>query len=130
MADGFLLELEAPLSCTEDPEKVLKAVSNIFPGLNLEKTEDSVKGKTDELRALDRVRMQLRSRRIRLSARALMEKGLTASSLVFYLDRQAAYAGRVAIWDPSDRYSISPIIVKISGSKTEEILEWLTGTGP
>lgn len=116
----------APIACSESPEKVLAAVGSIFPGMRLEVATDVVRGEADSLSVLEMVRLQIRSRRIRVSARAMLMRGVSDGFLKFYVNKQAAYVGRLSFWDPAEEHSPSPIMVKVTVEDPLEVVEWLT----
>ena len=84
--------METPLRPTESPEKVRRAVLNLFPKTRLEEGE-SLKGRVD---SLDRFAELLRKQRIRDSSREVLLGSIRGRRLVFHLNKQAAFAGRVS----------------------------------
>ncbi|MFQ6013119.1 MAG: RNA-binding domain-containing protein [Thermoplasmata archaeon] len=85
---------ETPCHATESADKVRRAVLNIFPEAQLEGgNEEGIAGHGG---TLNRFAELLRRQRIRDSAREVLEGGIQGNRLVFYLNKQAAYAGRVS----------------------------------
>jgi predicted RNA binding protein with dsRBD fold (UPF0201 family) len=126
MAGRVAVEVVAPVACTESVEKVSQAVSRIFPGLTLRRVEDDLIGESPSLDILERLRMQVRARRIRASARTILMKGVVGDSLIFYIDKQAAYMGRVSFWDPMERHMPRPLMVRVRTDRPLDVVEWLT----
>ncbi len=126
MAGNIDVEIVAPIACTESEEKVIRSVSNIFPGVDLRRDGEAIAGFASTLSVLERLRMQVRARRIRASARAVILKGVKSGSLTFYIDKQAAYMGRVSFWDPSEKHMPSPIMVRVRTENPMDVVEWLT----
>lgn len=87
------IHLRAPLRPTEDPEKIVRALTSLFPGATTEVHQDAVTGVAPHL---DRIRELVRSQRIPDTARGAMLAGLApdGSSARFALGKQAAAAGR------------------------------------
>ncbi len=54
-----------------------------------------------------------------------MEKNLTNNSTWFYLNKQAAYADKIAICEESDESPLGPIKIVLSSNNIERIIEWL-----
>ncbi|MFQ5986875.1 MAG: RNA-binding domain-containing protein [Thermoplasmata archaeon] len=84
--------VETPRRATETAEKVRTAVLNIFPEAQL----TVGKGITGKAGSLDRLAELLQRQHIRASARELLKGSIQENRLVFYLNKQAAYAGRVS----------------------------------
>ncbi len=84
--------VETPLRPTESPEKVRRAVLNLFPKARLEEGE-GIRGPAG---SLDRFAELLRRQRIRDSSREVLLGSIRGRRLVFHLNKQAAFAGRVS----------------------------------
>ncbi|MFQ5552108.1 MAG: RNA-binding domain-containing protein [Thermoplasmata archaeon] len=84
--------VETPCRATETTGKVQQAVLNIFPGAQLTVGERI----TGRAGSLDRLAELLQRQHIRDSARELLTGSIQGNRLVFYLNKQAAYAGRVS----------------------------------
>ena len=84
--------METPLRPTESPEKVRRAVLNLFPKARLEEGE-SIRGPAG---SLDRFAELLRRQRILDSSREVLLGSIRGRRLVFHLNKQAAFAGRVS----------------------------------
>ncbi len=84
--------VETPRRATESAEKVRRAVLNLFPEARLEEGESL----TGPAGSLDRFAELLQKQRIRDSAREVLLGALRGRHLVFHLNKQAAFAGRVS----------------------------------
>ncbi len=84
--------VETSLRPTESPEKVRRAVLNLFPKAHLEEGE-SIGGPAG---SLDRFAELLRRQRILDSSREVLLGSIRGRRLVFHLNKQAAFAGRVS----------------------------------
>ena len=115
---------------TEDPEKVIRAVKNIFPRLNVrlvsEIGEERLEAEGEGKESLERFRKILSSRRIRSAAKSTMLQGRAKRGLTFYLHKQAAFAGQVSFCESHLESPLGPIRVTLSGTNPDEIVEWLT----
>ena len=115
---------------TENPEKVVKAVKNIFPRLTVKLVsqdgENRVEAAGEGMESLERLKRILSSRRIRAAARAVMLQGMSVRGITFYLHKQAAFAGQVSFCESSRESPLGPIRVTLSGSNPQEVVEWLT----
>ena len=122
--------VETPLNPTEDPEKVSKAVTNLFPHASLatvriddrhSKMETTMTG----LDALENLKTILRKEAIRGAARRLLLSGVTGSLVVVHLNKQAAFAGRASFCERYDESPLGPITLTIRSENPEQIVDWL-----
>ncbi len=86
------VRVETPCRPTESLEKVTRAVRNLFPDLRMESAADRVVGVTDRL---DRFREQIRTQRIRDTARGQLLAGRRGDRTIVSLSKQAAFVGIV-----------------------------------
>lgn len=84
--------METPIRPTESARRVRTAVLNLFPEARLEE-EESLQGPAG---SLDRFAELLVRQRIRDSSREVLLGSVRGRRLVFRLNKQAAFAGRVS----------------------------------
>jgi len=124
------VRVEAEVYPTEDPDKVFKAVKSIFPRLELQlrwlDNSAVVEGSGEGLEVLEDLKRMLRERRIRSAARSILKSSISGDLLVFYLNKQAAYVGKVSFTEPFLESPLPPIKVEIKSDKPEEVISWLT----
>jgi len=116
--------MTARVNPTEDLDKVIKAISNIFKFDELEigKGYVIVTGKKDSLQDL---RESLKIRKIRDTAQKMFLKGIEGDRIVFSLSKQAAL---VSIPNFVDRQmsALGEIKVTIETDNVEGFIEWMT----
>ncbi|MCD6235900.1 MAG: hypothetical protein J7J94_02755 [Thaumarchaeota archaeon] len=126
----LVVRVEAEVYPTESPEKVVEAVEKIFPKINsqIRWLDDSavVEGSSTSLESLETLKRLLKERRIRAAARRILKESVTGDELTFYLNKEAAYAGKVSFAEPFIESPLPPIKVTIKSSELEEVIEWLT----
>lgn len=125
----FLLRVEAEARATEDPDKVARAVRNIFD-VDLKVVELSegyklVVGESNSIESLRKLHALLRQQRALDAARAYMLRNRRGSSLELKLHKQAAYAGHVSLLTYDEESPLGPIKVLIVSDKLDEIVDWL-----
>jgi hypothetical protein len=120
--------LEAELSPSEDPEKVMSAMVGIIgPGpFTVSKRGGGIRIDADSPGTLDRVHDQLRDRRVRGAARRRLLAGRHGSESTVMVNRQAASAGVVAICDSEDESPLGPIYLTVRSDDFDRLLAWLT----
>jgi predicted RNA binding protein with dsRBD fold (UPF0201 family) len=114
------LKVLARVSETEDPERVRKAVRNLFPNINLE-------GETAKLDICDlkELRMKIRAKRIGSTVVGQLVKNKSGETTKLMLHRQAAFVGKVTLVG-KDRDSPGGAIILELGWD-EDFISWLTG---
>ncbi len=105
-------------SLTEDSEKVLKALINIFPEANVEELEKGFIARTS---SIDRFKEILRRSRILDAARSILIGGRRGNSTAFSLNKQAAYMGKVSFVD--DDVPLGPIEVVIEDDRLDALID-------
>jgi len=127
--DDVDIHVEAEINPTEDSEKVKKAVENIFGNLQLEVKSQRLGSlliaKAKGIDGLTKLYNLLRRERIRDAARGVLFDGLDKKSIVFYLNKQVAYAGHVSFSKPVAESPLGPIKVQIRCDNPRELIEWL-----
>ncbi|MHA1266744.1 MAG: RNA-binding domain-containing protein [Candidatus Helarchaeota archaeon] len=125
--------IKTQLHPTEDRLKVGKCLFNITGRAEMEE-EMTEEGnffviRTPEFQILEEIREKLRRQRILDSARKVFMQSIKEDSLTFYLNKQAAYTGRIHfVKDPGKEDVLGPIIIMINADskKLQEIVDWLT----
>jgi len=98
----------SPIHPTEDPEKVLGSILNIFPSAENVVSSDSI---TFTCPDLDRFKELLMDQQIRDTAVMVIGKGLNGDSSDFFLNKQAALVERINFTD--ERSTLGDIEVKV-----------------
>ncbi|MEM4251075.1 MAG: RNA-binding domain-containing protein [Candidatus Bathyarchaeia archaeon] len=122
--------VRARVNNTEDECKVERAIKNVFPEIKLSIVEDTgggrvMRGESRGFHGLSTFRELLRRDRIRAAARSLMLSATTEGSLVFNLNKQAAFAGRVSFASESES-PLGPITVELECPDPVNAIGWLT----
>ncbi|HDS59171.1 MAG TPA: coaE operon protein [Thermoplasmatales archaeon] len=115
------VSISAPVSATEDPERVKSAICNLFP-------EAAVQAHPDRLEAsahsLDMFRELLKKQQIRDTARQVLRHARRDHHLAFALNKQAAYAGAVNFAVVG--HPLGVIQVTVEAEDPEALIDWLT----
>lgn len=128
--DDVDIKVEAYIYPTEDIEKVKSAISNIFADLNcrIEDLNNEVKivrGSAHDIGALKRFRDLIKQEKIRNATRAIILGSLSNESVIFYLNKQVAYANHVSFSMPEAESPLDPIKVRIKSKKLISLIDWL-----
>ncbi len=118
----FEVKVKTPVNPTEDVNKVIGAVSNMFNYDQLEIGEDYISATGGE-ESLLKLKEALEKRKIRNTARKIMIKEARDGVIFFNLNKQAAQVGVVNFSD-----NISPlgdIKLKIETDDVDGFIDWL-----
>ena len=111
----MIVKIRTRIKPTEDREKVIRAVKNIFRDAEIEIDEDNIV--TGETRSLKKLKELIRKQAILDAARMILEKGISGNSTRFVLNKQAAYCRVVNF----DRDVHGGIDVKVIAEEGEDI---------
>jgi uncharacterized protein len=121
------LSLEAAVSPSEDPAKVLEAMKNIVGEAKCDIATDTHSAglRTKDSRAVVHVRDQLRDRHVRSAARRQMLLKRSERSTSLMLNRQAAAAGVVALCGSPEESPLGPIYLTVESDDIDGVIDWL-----
>ncbi len=109
---------------TEDLNKVIKAVSNIFKYDELEVGEDYIRV-TGGKESLQELKESLKNRKIRDTAQRIFLKGAEDDIITFSLSKQAALVS-VPNFVDREMSALGEIDVKIETDDVTALIEWMT----
>lgn len=122
-------EIQVEVNPTEDEARVRRVVENIFSGLQFEqkplKRGSLLTARTTGRDGLTKLYNLLRRERIRAATRSVLFKGLNGRSIVFYLNKQAAFAGHVSFSQPTGESPLGPIRIEIKSDDPVQLIDWL-----
>lgn len=119
----FEVKAKTPINPTEDVNKVIEAISNMFDYDQLEIGDDYISA-TGEEESLLKFKEALEKRKIRNTARKVMFKGARDKVIFFNLNKQAAQAG-VVNFSEDNISPLGDIKVKIETHDVEGFIDWL-----
>jgi predicted RNA binding protein with dsRBD fold (UPF0201 family) len=130
----MIVRVRASLNPTESSEKVLKSILNLFDFKEAE-CERTSSGEKEyiicvarSISPLYKLRNLLRQQRILDAARSYIERGMEDTRTVFYLNKQAAFMGKVSFCTYETGESpLGAIVVSIEFENCgpEQVLDWL-----
>ena len=120
------IEMICPVNLSEDPDKVMQAISNIFPYSSIKNEIFSIKAQSIELRSLEKIYESIVSTQSQKSYTRNLENNLEGNSTWFFLNKQAAFVGIVAICDESEESPLGPIKVTLTSSNIDAIIDWIS----
>lgn len=121
--------IEIPIYPTEDQSKVEKAFRNIFGSLEY-KMEKRVGinyliHETDDLSVLDYLYSKIRDLKyLDTVRRQLKQNKETENNTILYLNKQAAYVGRVSLIELEDDPPLGAISIIFISEDLDELIDW------
>jgi len=119
------IEILASINPSEDPRKVESAIVNIFPNCEIKLEKFSIKGISNDLHLLEKINETIHSMQSQRSYRRAMKKNLDNNSTWFYLNKQAAFVGKIALCEESEESPLGPIKVALTSPTIDRVIDWL-----
>jgi predicted RNA binding protein with dsRBD fold (UPF0201 family) len=126
---------EAAVEPTEDEKKVERALMRVFPSGRTERRTDEgitvgliVHG--TGLEFLSNLRNLIRQERIRSTARAIFLRNSRDRVLNIYLNKQAAFMGRVSFCAPVGESPHGPISIAVESDDMQGVIDYLAANPP
>jgi len=120
------IEMICPVNLSEDPDKVMQAISNIFPYSSIKNEIFLIKAQSNELRSLEKIYESIISTQSQKSYTRNLENNLEGNITWFFLNKQAAFVDRVAICDEAEESPLGPIKVILNSSNIDGIIDWIS----
>ena len=113
-----LITIKAPCFPTEDPEKVRKAILNLFPDSLVEDEGGAIVAKTG---SLGRFKELVRSHRILDATRRMLLRGRQGNGTSFMINKQVAFVGKVSYVE--ERLPLGSIEVCIEDDDLDRLID-------
>jgi hypothetical protein len=120
------IEMVCPVNLSEDPDKVIQAISNIFPHSDIKNENFSIKAQSNELRSLEKIYESITSTQSQKSYTRNLENNLEGNSTWFFLNKQAAFVDQVVICEEAEESPLGPIKVILNSSNIDGIIDWIS----
>jgi hypothetical protein len=120
------LKVEAPVHPSEDPQKVIDAVTRIIDRCSPEFRYGSrIVGTASGTEPLSVLYEQVRSRSAMGVLRRMLLDNRTGNSSWFLLNKQAAAAGIAAVTENEQESPLGPIRVTVTCEELDSLVDWL-----
>jgi predicted RNA binding protein with dsRBD fold (UPF0201 family) len=120
------IEMVCSVNLSEDPDKVIQAISNIFPHSDIKNENFSIKAQSNELRSLEKIYESITSTQSQKSYTRNLENNLDGNSTWFFLNKQAAFVDQVVICEEAEESPLGPIKVVLNSSNIDGIIDWIS----
>jgi len=124
------IAIEAMVNPTEDEEKVVRALHNIFPEVSVQRIPTDnrrvrLRLNGNGLSVLATLRNLIKQDRIRTAARAIILRRTEDTRIQFCLNKQAAFAGHASFCEPMGESPQGPITVEIVADNPSSVVDYL-----
>lgn len=119
------IEIFSLINPSENPKKIETAILNIFPDAKLKTDNISVVSNSKDLHLLEKIYNVIHSNQSQKIYQRQLEKNLENDSTWFYLNKQAAFVGTIALCEEAEESPLGPIKVILTSSNIDRIIDWL-----
>ena len=119
------IEILSSINSSEDSKKIETAILNIFPDAKIKTDNFSIISNSKDLHLLEKIYDVIHSNQSQRIYQRQLEKNLENDSTWFYLNKQAAFVGTVALCEEAEESPLGPIKVVLTSSNIDRIIDWL-----
>ncbi len=119
------IEILSSINSSEDPKKIETAILNIFPDAKIKTDNFSIISNSKDLHLLEKIYDIIHSNQSQKIYQRQLEKNLENDSTWFYLNKQAAFVGTIALCEEAEESPLGPIKVVLTSSNIDRIIDWL-----
>jgi predicted RNA binding protein with dsRBD fold (UPF0201 family) len=121
--------VEVEINPTEEEGKVREAINNFLDNASIT-IKPSLKSRiliaeANGQDALVKLRNLLRNDRIRDAARRFLFKSIRGKNIVFFLNKQVAFAGHISFSEKTSESPLGPIAITIKSDDPQQLIDWL-----
>lgn len=120
------IEILSLINPTEDPKKIETAILNVFPNAKLKIDNISIVSNSKDLHLLEKIYNVIHSNQSQKIYQRQLEKNLENDSTWFYINKQAAFVGTVALCEEAEESPLGPIKVILTSPNIDRIIAWLS----
>lgn len=120
------IEILSLINPTEDPKKIETAILNVFPNAKLKIDNISIVSNSKDLHLLEKIYNVIHSNQSQKIYQRQLEKNLENDSTWFYINKQAAFVGTVALCEETEESPLGPIKVILTSPNIDRIIDWLS----
>ena len=119
------IEILSSINSSEDSKKIETAILNIFPDAKIKTDNFSITSNSKDLHLLEKIYDVIHSNQSQRIYQRQLEKNLENDSTWFYLNKQAAFVGIIALCEEAEESPLGPIKVVLTSSNIDRIIDWL-----
>jgi predicted RNA binding protein with dsRBD fold (UPF0201 family) len=126
----MLVEAVVEVRHTEDKNKVLKALNNVFTPVTIQERPSEtgvvIVARCEGPSCLERLRSAIWRQGIQDAARSVISRGIVSEdTVVFSINKQAAYVGVVSFVTEAGESPLGPITFTVKTSNVRQFVDWM-----
>ena len=119
------IEMSSQVNFSENPIKVEKSITNIFPYSIIKSENFEIIAKSKELRSCEKIYETIRTNHSQKLYNQRLEANLKNDTTWFFLNKQAAFVEKIVICDELEESPLAPILVTLTSSNIDGIIDWI-----
>ena len=119
------IEIQSLINPSEDPKKIETAILNIFPDVKIKTEEFFMISYTKDLHLLEKILNEIHSKHLQKIYQRQLDNNLKNDSTWFYINKQAAFVGKIVLCEEGEESPLGPIKVKLISSNINLIIDWI-----
>ena len=119
------IEMSCTVNPSEDPNKIKKAITNIFPYSIIKNENSSIIAQSKELRSFEKIYETIHVNQSQKIYTRNLENNLEHDTTWFFLNKQAAFVEKIVICDEAEESPLGPIKVILTSSNIDGIIDWM-----
>ncbi len=124
-----IISCKIKMSClinpSEDPDKIKKAISNIFPYSTIKNENSSISAQSKELKSFEKIYESIQTNQSQRIYSRNLENNLDNDTTWFFLNKQAAFVEKVVICDEAEESPLGPIKVTLTSPNIDGVIDWM-----
>ena len=119
------IEMSTRINFSEDPIKVKKSIANIFPFSKIKTGNFEITAISKELRSFEKIYEMIHVNHFQKIYGKSLDNNLKDDTTWFFLNKQAAFVEKIVICDEAEESPLGPILVTLTSSNIDEIIDWI-----
>lgn len=120
------IEIFSAINPSEDADKIEFAVENVLPNCKIITEKFSIRATSNDIHSLEKIRENIDSTNSSRIYLRTLEKNSNQNSTWFYLNKQAAFADKIAICEEADESPLGPLKIILTSTDINRTIDWLT----
>ncbi|GKS62231.1 MAG: RNA-binding domain-containing protein [Candidatus Nitrosocosmicus sp.] len=118
------ITIMTPVNVTEDRQKVIFSLNNIFPKSELIEKKNTISIKEHDFKVLEKLKEKIKSKKSLAVLQRILYNNYHMENTWFLINKQAAFVDVVALIENENESPLGPIKISITGCNLEVVNEW------
>lgn len=122
------IKMTCIVNLSENPQKLKQAITNVFLDCLIKHESNLITATSNDINSLKRIHQYIHSQHSQKTYKRTLVRYMDNNSTWFYLNKQAAFAKKIAICEDIDESPLGPIKVILTSNNIKKVIEWLTNS--